>query len=413
GAGIGGLTLAVALTRLLNDSNNSQAINVDIYELKDKISEIGTGIVMYRRAWNIMQRVGVDQDLQKHLQQRQDDTIRMLFSCIRSTKNNSLALQDVGGMPCFHRSSVQQALLKDVSPEFKFHLNRRFISYKETADCIVLNFADGISAECDLLVGADGLRSKVRKAYLDKFYSEKSESINPTWCGSVTYRSIVEAKVLEEKFPHHEALTHPIKHIVVYPIGRGHLNVSVVVSNHEKDGTLFDEPSVQDVRKRDILTQFEGWATEAQAILELIPDTCRKWPIQYLKSLQDFGRGKVVILGDAAHAMTPNQGAGAGQAMEDAYILASLIEKSIRQRIPLTRVTEVFSTVRPPVAKAVMEGSAKSGRLTEQDHHGVDISNPDALQKFRNDFSETFAEHYSWYSSYPLETLIEKSLEML
>jgi salicylate hydroxylase len=420
GAGIGGLTLAISLTRLLD---NPQAVEVDIYEQKDEISEVGTGIVMYDRTWKILQKIGVDKELQKHLDVLQDDTPRIAWKHkIAENLDECIDIYDYyreGGMPSFHRSTVQQALLKDISPTFRFHLKRRFLSYNETEDNVVLNFADGATAECDLLVGADGLRSKIRKAYLTKHYSEKHESIRPTWTGSLTYRALVESKTLDDIFPGHESLKYPVKycghnkHIVVYHVGKGHLNLSIVASDPEKYGTTYDGEVVVHVPKQNVLSQFEGWAPEATALLQLLPDSCRQWPLQYLKTLEDFGSGRVVFFGDAAHPMTPHQGSGAGQAIEDAYILARLIEKSVRQNIPISRVTEVFSKVRPQVGNSVVNGSDESGRLTERDYRELNLSDPEVLQKVKDEFVEQFAKDYMWHTLYPIESYSEKSVDML
>ncbi|KAF8984590.1 hypothetical protein BDQ17DRAFT_1377379 [Cyathus striatus] len=283
---------------------------------------------MYDRTWKILQRIGLDKELQKHLDVIQDQTPRIAWKHkIAENVDECINIYDYyreGGMPSFH--------------SYRFHLKRRFLSYKETEDNVVLNFADGITAECDLLVGADG--------YLTNYYSEKHD------------------------------------------IHRG--------SDPEKYGTTYDGEVVVHVPKQHVLNQFEGWAPEATALLQLLPDSCRQWPLQYLKTLEDFGRGRVVFLGDAAHPTTPHQGSGAGQAIEDSYILARLIEK-----------------MRPQVGNAMVQGSTESGRNTERDYRGLNLSDPEVLEKVKDEFVEQFAKDYMWHTLYPLESYTEKSVEML
>lgn len=115
-----------------------------------------------------------------------------------------------GGGLRFHRAELQRALLDHVPSTARIHLSKRLKSYTEGAN-VDLVFEDGFTTSCDLLIGADGIKSTVRRLFLArKGTTEDLGSINPMWTGSVAYRGLVPVDDLEHRFPGHRATMVPV-----------------------------------------------------------------------------------------------------------------------------------------------------------------------------------------------------------
>jgi salicylate hydroxylase len=116
----------------------------------------------------------------------------------------------LGGAVTFHRAEVQDTLLKEMPERYRCHLSRRLVSHQETDKEVVMNFEDGSVATCDLLIGADGIKSVVRKGFILDKYPEEKGSIEPIFTGTTIYRGLYDSKILAEKMPDHRSLTKPM-----------------------------------------------------------------------------------------------------------------------------------------------------------------------------------------------------------
>lgn len=124
----------------------------------------------------------------------------------------------IGGTIRLHRKALQQSLLT-VQPAGRVHLSRRLSSYEETDDDVKLYFTDGTTATCNLLVGADGIRSIVRRGFLEKhaIVAQATKPVpdglqlgDPVWSGTYAYRGLVPFDKLATRFPGHRAITTPM-----------------------------------------------------------------------------------------------------------------------------------------------------------------------------------------------------------
>ena len=113
-----------------------------------------------------------------------------------------------GGAIRLHRADLQQVLTSRLAG--RLHLLHRLVSYEEVDREIHLKFQNGSSATCDLLIGVDGIKSVVRKCFLEKRGLLSSPSANPVWTGSFAYRGLVPADELEKEFPGHRAAIMPV-----------------------------------------------------------------------------------------------------------------------------------------------------------------------------------------------------------
>lgn len=143
--------------------------------------------------------------------------IGLAFCYKKSDNADNITIADLtfpGGSLSFHRADVQQVLLKHISSRVHVHLNRRLIEHYETTDGVQLKFKNGDSATCDLLIGADGVNSVVRKGLLAKVYNlneaEAAEEARPLWSGTIVYRSLIESDAIKREIPDHPCLMKPM-----------------------------------------------------------------------------------------------------------------------------------------------------------------------------------------------------------
>jgi len=131
-----------------------------------------------------------------------------------SNRAHSITYQ--GGHATYHRADLQEILLNHVSSSVHCHLNHRLVSYKEEKEQIQLEFKNGETTSCDILVGADGINSVVRKVFLAKkrgINSSSEEALinaSPVWSGTSVYRGLVKSEVIKRELPNHRALTTPM-----------------------------------------------------------------------------------------------------------------------------------------------------------------------------------------------------------
>ena len=120
----------------------------------------------------------------------------------------------LGGSVSYHRADVQEALLEHISPSVQILTSHRLTSYRQTEDGVNLFFKNGKTATCDLLIGADGINSAVRKSFLAELKSlsdeEATRIARPVWTGTHVYRDLIDSETLRRDYPNHRALTLPM-----------------------------------------------------------------------------------------------------------------------------------------------------------------------------------------------------------
>ncbi len=142
------------------------------------------------------------------------------------------------------------------------------------------------------------------------------------------------------------------------------------------------------------------------------------WTINTLKALPICSHGPVAIIGDAAHAMTPHQGSGAGQAIEDAYVLAALLTHPSMTRESIPRALKIYEKVRLPHANEIQRRSRENGRLYEfvpseqHPHLSAGANNADVDQLVK-DIVDVAVENWKWAWTTDVETEKEEAIRML
>ncbi|KAH8111733.1 FAD/NAD-binding domain-containing protein [Phellopilus nigrolimitatus] len=393
GAGIGGVTAAIAIARL---SSEKKDIRIDLYEAAREFTEIGAGVGMFSRPWNIMEALGLEQELSKlsEVPILKEAHPRLAFQLRKSDqathRNSFYDVMIPRGIATFHRADFLMSLAGQLDPvTTSKHFSKRLVSYtlppiSSPSSPITLNFKDGTTATCDVLVGADGIHSATRHTLLELAANEADDSdegrksaeilrgmVDPIWSGSVAYRGVIPREKLEKLNPQHTAMQTAQnymgknKHVIAFPISRGRLvNVVAFCSWPEKEWTIFEGKTVEERGKAELLEQYVGWEEEVQQLLQCM-DSPSLWAINALKGLPVSSHSRVVLVGDAAHAMTPHQGSGAGQAIEDAYILASILAHPLTTLASLPAALKVYEAIRLPHANDVQRRSRENGKLYE------------------------------------------------
>jgi len=308
GAGIGGLAAAIALRKLGLESG--------VFEQAPKFARVGADINLTPNAVLALDGLGVGDELRKtaarptHRISRTwdtgEETSRLEMSQAAETRYGAPQLT-------MHRADLLAALEQAV-PAATIHLGKRTVGIDEGADGITVRFEDGTSQRVDVLVGADGIHSTVRKHLLGDEY--------PDFTGVVAYRAVVPASRLDG-VPNLGAFTkwwgpNPETQIVTFPLnlGRDIFIFATTPQDSWRHESWTMPGSVEELR-----ASYSDFHPEARALLAAC-DTVLKSALYVRDPLPSWSRGNVTLLGDACHPMMPFMAQGAGMAIEDAVVLA-------------------------------------------------------------------------------------------
>ncbi|MBV9582173.1 MAG: FAD-dependent monooxygenase [Chloroflexi bacterium] len=306
GAGIGGLTAAITLAHA--------GFDVDVFEQASQFARVGAGIQMLPNPMKVLRRLGLEPRLRElafapvsHLD-RDWDT---------GAVTNDLPMpEDRYGAPylCLHRAELHAALAAQV-PASRIHLDKRLVGLDQRGDGVTLAFADGTRSQAETVVGADGVHSLVRELLLGPD--------RPLHRGRVAYRGVFPSALLGglDLGPSRTKWWGPDRHIVVYYTTRTRDEVYFVTSLPESLDWLTSESWSATGDVRELRRAYADFHPDVRATLEACPD-CHKWAILEREPLPRWSDGRVVLLGDACHPMTPYMAQGGATAIEDAVVLA-------------------------------------------------------------------------------------------
>ncbi|EIN05059.1 salicylate hydroxylase [Punctularia strigosozonata HHB-11173 SS5] len=380
GGGVAGLTLALTLCR---DPN----IEIDIYEAANQFAEVGAGIGLWPRCWHILRQLGVFDDVaSKKPDFVGDNTPTPVFRFRKGDQSRGIDFWDMrtpGGLLQIHRADFQSALLAHLpsGPNCRKHLSKRLASYSETSPSpsspVTLTFEDGSIAACDVLLGADGIRSAVRKQMCKELGLGSGD---PVFSGKIAFRCLVCTEQLRAIAPNHPCLSSGMEFvgengfILCYLINGGKtVNFVAFSFMNELEGTRLDGPPVRIGTREEVMQHFGHWDADVQVLLQCV-DAPKRWAIEVSPTLETFVSGRVALLGDAAHGMAPFQGAGAGQGVEDAYLLGTLLTHPSASLASLPRILKIYDAVRRPYAQEAVRRSRQAGMLyTLRDEQFRDI----------------------------------------
>lgn len=314
GAGISGLTLQIAL--------DARGIRADVFEQADELVEIGAGIALFANALRLLRRLG----LYPALAARAAEPVDLIYR--DGVTGEVLSETPMGRDSTYrkafgdaylgmHRQHLQNCLVSRVD-ERRLNLGHKLDRVLPGTDGVVLSFQNGRTEEASLVVGADGARSVVRRYVTD---GEKT-----FYTGSSGFRGVVSASKLPS-VPRLESSQFWMgdgKHLIHFP---SDLNASAITFLAAVDAPpVWPDPAEWRLpaTTREATGTFEGWHPAVTSIIAAVEHT-QRWGLFAVEPLKRWSRGRVVVIGDAAHAMLPHHGQGANQAIEDAVVLAAAL----------------------------------------------------------------------------------------
>jgi salicylate hydroxylase/6-hydroxynicotinate 3-monooxygenase len=329
GAGMGGLAAAATLRQV--------GVDVQVYEQAQRFARIGAGIQMLPNSSRVLRGIGVEAKLRTSAFEPYSHLNRVWDT--GEVKRELPMPESLFGAPflCMHRADLHEALYSVLPPEV-VHLNKKLVGLDQANGQVTLSFADGTKAQADAVIGADGVHSLVRDIIIGPDA--------PIHKGRIAYRAIFDSSLMSgEIAPSRTKWWGPDRHIVIYYTKADRSELYFVTSVPEPGDWITKESWSAKGDVKELRAAYEGFHPEVQMVLNACPD-CHKWAILEREPLPTWSDGRVVLLGDACHPMTPYMAQGAATSIEDAAVLARCLEAV--QFDDIERAFRMYEATRKP-----------------------------------------------------------------
>jgi salicylate hydroxylase len=349
GGGIGGLTAALAL--------RARGLDVAVFEQAEILREIGAGVSIQPNAARLLRRLGLEDQLQKIGSPVSGITLR-------TSQGEPITTPAGPATPAFSRAdrgyNVHRAsflnLLFDALPRGTVALGHRCIQLKQADRQVQLSFANGASADADVVIGADGIRSVVQR--------EIGLQSRPTSEGIMAYRGLIPA----DRLAWANDLRDPAlwlgagRSFLLYPVARGQLiNMVAFVPTDTDSEESWSAPG----DLKTLAAEYAGWDKPVQDSIASLDETFR-WGIYDRAPLPYWSTERIALMGDAAHPMVPHVGQGAGQSIEDGFTLAVLLEGCTAGEVP--NRLKLYEALRRERTGKVQALARAAGKLYRSEH---------------------------------------------
>jgi salicylate hydroxylase len=314
GAGIAGLTAAASLRAFGFES--------EVYEQAPQLGEVGAGLQLGPNAVKVLRALGLEEALLKVASEppniislNWNDATERFREPLRA-----ISVKEYGAryLTC-HRADLHD-LLQSLVPVSSIHLGAACTGIDCSPSGAIVTFADGRKVSCDVVVGADGIHSVVRK----QLFGEKPARFTQQIC----WRAMIPMDLVPERvgpngsvpFAHGEysGWIGPTGHIICYPIRSG--KIFNIFAGRVSEQWV-EESWVTPSANEELLAAYEGWNGAMREMLRKA-DRCYKWGIYDRDPLERWLADRAVLIGDAAHPMMPTLAQGAAISIEDGYALA-------------------------------------------------------------------------------------------
>jgi len=309
GAGIGGLTTAIALLK--------KGIDVTVFEQAAHLNEVGAGLWVAPNGMKVFEKLQLaDEIILAGTTLEKIEVLDWKGRVISSIDGEKIKAKHQFGTTAIHRAKLQKILYNQL-PREKVFLDKRFISFHQDSEKITAYFADGKSESADFLLLADGIKSSIN---LNLFPGQKLR-----YSGQTCWRFVVDFKLPDLGSNKMQEIWSKKKGLRV---GYSQINsnqVYVFITNYEKAGETDNSLKVLD-KLLALCLEFPAIvskiikATEGKNII--------RNDLYDFVPLKSWTNGRMALLGDAAHASTPNLGQGACQAIEDGFVIANELQNN-------------------------------------------------------------------------------------
>ncbi len=382
GGGIGGLAAAAFLHRV--------GLRATVYEQAAELREVGAGLIVAPNAARLLRRLpsaislaqaGVPLETGWEFRRWADGTVlfaqQLGESCARRYGEYTWTM---------HRADLLDLLRSAVPPQ-AVELGRRCTGIAQDSGEVAITFADGGEIRADTVIGADGIHSVVRE--------HVTTASVPRESGLTAWRSLVPAAAAPAfaRRPVQTLWLGHRHHLVHYPVSAGRL-VNIVAFSPARDGEVESWSAMG--RPVDLAAEFAGWDPRLGELI-VAAEHVGRWSVLDRAPLPHWVRDRAALLGDAAHPMLPFFAQGAGQAIEDAAVLAACLAAAGDDP---SRALARYEQVRTPRATRVQEASR--GRIA---HHHL----PDGPEQQARDAAfaaEDPLSHNDWLYAYDAERAV-------
>lgn len=345
GGGIGGLFAANALL--------GQGLRVSVYEQASALCEIGAGVFVTPNAVRHLERVGLGPAVEKY-----GARVGPSSSYFRhdGTPIAPVQVSDAFGNPAFgmHRADFVEFLAANLAAGV-VRTGHRAVAFEQNDEAARVTFANGTTAEADLVVASDGIHSVLRPHV---FPPSK-----PVFHGTISYRGLIARERLPNwPMDRWQMWAGPARHFLVFPVRHGTMvNYVGFVPTDEEMKESWSAPGDPDVLRR----AFEGWDPRIGNVLQQVDKTFR-WALYDREPLPTWTNGRLTLLGDAAHPMLPHLGQGANQSVEDGMALATILAEADSSAIPASLLA--YERLRRERVAEIQRGARQNGlRLDSTD----------------------------------------------
>lgn len=343
GGGIGGLTAAHALLR--------RGFEVTVHEAAPELKEIGAGVALGPNAMKALRSLGLEAQVRAVGWENPNPGAPALRNwrnghVISTSAGRDFMVQRYGASGCtVHRADLLDVLGADL-PKERIMLGARCTGVETNNGVARALFNDGSSVEADVIIGADGIHSVVRNSLFGPDA--------PRFTGKICWRCLVPVDAVPEFRNGGSTWLGPHGAVVVYLVRRGEL-INVVA--HYDNDTWTEESWIRECDRQEVIDNYAGWDP---LLLRLFASSEKhyKWALYDRDPLPRWTKGRVTILGDAAHPMLPYLGQGACQAMEDGCVLAAALAATPHD---LPGALQVYERARRPRASRVVLASRERG----------------------------------------------------
>jgi len=335
GAGLGGLACAIALRK--------QGINVRVYERSLDFSPVGGSLALFPNGLNFLELI--DFNLVETINNSgccPSKIVRKNIAgeTISSSSTNPLKEKYGQSIVTIWWWHLQQALVSQL-PRNIIHLDRQCIGFVQNESEVKIHFAGGETTSADLLIGADGINSAVRSTLVG--------AEQPRYLNSMAWRAILKCEQDVLNLDEIVRIVSDQQFLFLINVGDGYISWTT-----RKFAPKYRSSSNDKEKKERILQDLTNWAEPFRNLITITPPEkifesriCDRLP------LDSWSKGRVTLLGDAAHSMSPTVGQGANSSFEDAWVLAqcltrfptigSALEEYERERTERTKIMQIKS----------------------------------------------------------------------